>query len=141
MKDLMPWEECENKFIRKVSVDPGKIKSIVEMAKERLEFVHSLKAAEKNTSFIFDDYYEIIKELLVALMLKEGKRAKNHQCLFTFFARKYGYDAEVNIIQQMSYLRNRLDYYGEKVEYNYFKENYKSFEEIIELLIKLIKEK
>ena len=33
MNDLMSWQECEQKFIRKVSVDPAKINSIVEMAK------------------------------------------------------------------------------------------------------------
>lgn len=32
MNDLMSWKECEDKFIREVSVDPSKIESIVEMA-------------------------------------------------------------------------------------------------------------
>ncbi|MBI2669307.1 hypothetical protein HYX14_05695 [Candidatus Woesearchaeota archaeon] len=139
MNELMSWPECEEKFIRRVSVDTEKINSIIEMALERLDFVKSLKADEKNVSFIFDNYYEIIKELLVALMLKQGMRSKNHQCLFTFFNKKYGHDAEVNVIQQMSYLRNRLEYYGERVAYDYHKENYKSFEAIIQLLLKLLK--
>ncbi len=135
----MDWKECEQNFIRKVSQDPEKIKSIIIMANQRLDFVKSVKVTEKNVSFIFDDYYEIIKELLIALMLKAGMRSKNHQCLFTFFSAKFGYEAEVNTIQQMSFLRNRLDYYGEAIEYHYFQENYKSFEEIIKLLFKLLK--
>lgn len=139
MNELMPWSECEKQFIRKVSVDTEKISSIIELALERWDFVKNLKANEKNVSFIFDNYYEIIKELLVALMLKQGMRSKNHQCLFTFFNKKYGYDAEINMIQQMSYLRNRLEYYGERVGYNYYKENYKSFERIIQLILKLLK--
>ena len=134
----MSWQECEEKFIRKVSVDNEKIKSMIEMAKSRWKFVKSIKASEENVSFIFDDYYEIVKELLIALMLKKGLRSRNHQCLFTFFSKEYGYDAEVNVIKQMSFLRNRLGYYGEKVDYDYFKENHKSFEEIIKLLLGLL---
>lgn len=139
MMDLMSWEECENSFIRKSSVDLEKVASIMDTAGERLEFTRSLAVTKKNVSFIFEQYYEIIKELLVALMLKSGLRSKNHQCLFTFFAKEYPFEAEVRVMLQMSYLRNRLDYYGERVEHAYFIENYKSFEEIIALLIKLIK--
>lgn len=135
----MLWEECRAKFIRTVSSDPAKINSIVVMAQERWDFVHTLKVTEKNVSFIFDDYYEIIKELLVALMLRKGLRSGNHQCLFTFFSREYPEkEAEVNLISQMSFLRNRLDYYGERVNDRYFRENYKSFEEIIRWLLKQI---
>ena len=139
MSNLIHWEECTAKFIRKSSFDPEKYKSIIETAEERMEFINSLKVNEKNISFIFENYYEVIKELLVAFMLKEGMRSKNHQCLFTFFLRKNPvYEAEVNLISQMSYLRNRLDYYGERVDYHYFIENNKSFEKIIKLLFKLL---
>lgn len=138
MNELMTWEECKSKFIRNVAVDPEKISSLVEMAKRRLKFVKSIKTTKENVSFVFDDYYEIIKELLIALMLGKGMRSRNHQCLFTFFAREFNYDAEVNMIKQMNFLRNRLDYYGEPVEHAYFQENYKSFENIIGLLLKLI---
>ncbi len=140
MKDLMNWEECTREYLREVSVDIEKIDSIVELAKERLDFVRSISLTEKNVSFLFDDYYETIKELLVALLLKNGLRSSNHQCLFSFFARKYlTYEAEIRVIQQMNFLRNRLNYYGERVSYAYYKENYKSFERIIELLLGLLK--
>lgn len=136
----MPWNECEKSFIRKVDLDPEKIRSIVGAANDRLEFIHSLPVNEKNVSFIFENYYEVIKELLIALLLKDKLRSSNHQCLFTYFSRKFPkYESELNIITQMSYLRNRLNYYGEKVEYNYFKQNHKDFELIIKLLLGLLK--
>lgn len=136
----MSWEECTREYLREVSVDTEKIDSIVELACERLDFVRSISVTEKNVSFLFDDYYEIVKELLVALLLKNGRRSSNHQCLFSFFARKYStYEAEIRVIQQMNFLRNRLNYYGERVSYAYYKENYKSFERIIVLLLGLLK--
>ena len=135
----MSWQECESKYIRKVSPDPERRRSIKELAIKRWNFIKTISVNDDNISFIFDDYYEVIKELLVALMLQHGMRSKNHQCLFTFFAREYNYEAEVNVIKQMSFLRNRLEYYGEAVNPNYFKQNSKNFEAIIKLLIKQIK--
>jgi len=135
----MPWKECEQKFIRKVTVDLVKVSSIKEMAFKRWEFIKSVTTTEKNVSFVFEGYYEVIKELLVALLLQSGFRSQNHQCLITFLSKEHGYDAEVNIIKQMNFLRNRLNYYGEAVELAYFQENYKSFEKIITLVRSLLK--
>lgn len=139
MNDLIPWTECQKDFIRKVSPDPEKVAALVEAALARRDFLKSILVNEKNASFIIEGYYEIIKELLVALLLQQGMRSQNHQCLFSFFAKEYGYDAEVNLIQHLNHLRNRLDYYGELIDYTYFQENYKSFERAIKLLLGLIK--
>lgn len=140
MMDLMDWTECKDKFIRAVEIDEERITSIVETILSRMKFIESIKPANENASFIFENYYEVIKELLVALLLKKGMRSKNHQCLFTFFNKEYGYDAEVNLMLQMSYLRNRLDYYGEKINYEYLQQNKKQFMKIINLLKQLIEE-
>ncbi len=131
MNELMPWEECQRKFIRKVTIDPEKIKSLIETAKAREKFVNSLTITKNNVSFVFENYYEVIKELLIALLLSQGMRSQNHQCLFTFFSKEYHYDAEVVVIKQMGYLRNRLEYYGEPIEFSYYEENNKKFKEII----------
>ncbi len=137
---LMDWEECSRKYLRQVRVDNDKINSVVAVARKRFDFVKGLAATNDSVSFVFEGYYEVIKELLLAIMLKRGLRSSNHQCLFSFFSREYpSYMREVHIIQQMSFLRNRLDYYGEAVELGYYKENYKSFERIIELLLGLLK--
>lgn len=134
----MTLEQC-TEFLKKVEVDDPKVRSLVNMAKKRNDFIKSIIVTKENVSFIFDGYYEVVKELLVAILLKDGWKSQNHQCLFTYFYKNYGYDAEVNIIKLMSYLRNRLDYYGEAVEYDYFMKNYKSFDKIINLLLGLIK--
>ena len=33
MNELMPWDTCKREFIRKVTVDSEKIKSLIETAK------------------------------------------------------------------------------------------------------------
>ena len=139
MIDIMNWEMCEEKFIRLVEKDQEKIKSIIEMAIGRLLFIKTRTVNESRVSFIVEGYYEVIKELLVALLLKNGLKSSNHQCLISYFYKEHPeYEYEANLIAQMSYLRNRLNYYGEKIDLGFYNKNKKEFHKIINLLKKLI---
>ncbi|MBI2629813.1 hypothetical protein HYW76_01805 [Candidatus Pacearchaeota archaeon] len=137
--DIMGWGECEKKFIRKVEIDEERIKSIVKKAMDRLKRARNTKINLESVSFIVEDYYEVIKELLVAYMLKYGMRSKNHQCLISFFYKNNkDYEQETIIISQMSFFRNRLDYYGEDIPMEFYSKNKDDFERIINLILKLI---
>ena len=138
MLNLMDWRECREKFIKHVEVDQERIKSIVKIALLRLERARNIKV--KSVSLIVEDYYEVIKELLTAYLLKNGLRSRNHQCLITYFYREnFDYEREAHIISQMSFFRNRLDYYGEEIPEEFYKKNKEDFEKIIKILINLIK--
>ena len=131
----MDWEKCEKIFIRKVEIDNHRISSIVSKAQGRKKFIEQFEVTEDNVSFIIEGYYEIIKELLVAYLLKNGLRSKNHQCLITYFYRKNPtHESEIKLITQMSYYRNRLNYYGESIPTNFY---YKHKDEILKI-VKLI---
>ena len=142
-KDLtfMEWSKCEKEFIRHVEVDKEKIRSILKLVEARVNFIKSLVANEKNASFVVENYYEAIKELLVALLLKNGLKSTNHQCLITYFYKNYlSYEYEANVILHMSYVRNRLEYYGEPIDFEFYNKYKEDFTKIIELIITLIKE-
>ena len=38
---------------------------------------------------LVSEYYEVIKELLIALLLKQGLKSYNHECLISFFKKEY----------------------------------------------------
>lgn len=138
MINVMDWNLCKNKFVRKVEVDEEQIKSIIETADKRREFIKSNKVTNDNVSFIVENYYEIIKELLVALLLKNGLKSRNHQCLISYFYKEYpNYEFEVSLIYQLSYLRNRLNYYGEKIDFEFYNKNKEEFDKVIDLIKKL----
>lgn len=140
MTNIMDWELCESKFVRTIEKDEEKIASIIEAADKRLAFIKSNKATSENVSFIVEGYYEIIKELLVALLLKNGLKSSNHQCLIPFFYKEYpDYEFEANLISQMSYFRNRLNHYGEGIEFDFYDKNKEEFDKIIDLMKELIK--
>ncbi len=136
----MDWSLCDRNFIKRVEVDKERVSSIVKMALKRLERARSTKVTKDNVSFVVEDYYEVIKELLVAFMLKNGFRSKNHQCLISYFYKEKKLEREAILIAQMSFYRNRLNYYGDSIPLVFHEENKKEFEEIIKILKGIIKE-
>lgn len=142
MTDIMDWNLCKREFLKEVETDPAKINSIIKTAESRLEMIKSLEANMKNCSFVVEGYYEVIKELLVALLLSRGLRAKNHQCLISYFYKNYPrHEAEAHLIAQMSYFRNRLDYYGELISIDFYEKNKADFNKIIAIIRSLINTK
>lgn len=138
--DIMPWEQCKKEFIRKVEPDKERVNSIKTKALLRLERARRTEKKPEMISLIFEDYYEVIKELLVAYMLKEGLRSSNHQCLISHFYKKNPeYETEAFLISQMSFFRNRLNYYGESVPIEFYDKNKEEFERIINLILDLIR--
>ncbi|MEI7718379.1 MAG: hypothetical protein WCI72_00810 [archaeon] len=134
--EIMNWTLCERDFIKIVDADLEKIKSLKKKAEKRL--VRARKELN-DVDFATEDYYEVIKELLTAYMLKFGMRSKNHQCLISYFLKENpSLDKEAYLIQQMSFFRNRLDYYGEDVPKEFLDSNKEDFEKIIKLLFELI---
>lgn len=127
--NLMNWNECKKKHVRKVSVDEFQIKSLKNKAIKRLKRARN----SKDIDFVVEDYYEVIKELLVCLMLSHGLRSKNHQCLISFFYKITKNEADSLLISQMSYFRNRLVYYGENIPKTFLDRN--QFEKIIKNLL------
>ena len=122
--NLMEWKKCEREFIREVEADQPRVTSIIKQARNRLRMVQKIDFSEETISFIVENYYEVIKELLVAYLLKRGLRSKNHQCLFSYFYKEHPeYETEVMMISQMSYFRNRLEYYGESVPLTFYEKN------------------
>ena len=139
MKKIMDWNQCLEDHIKKVKPDNEKINSIIKMCSIRLKVLKQIKIDEETASVIASDYYEIIKELLTALLLKNGLKSDNHECLISFFKQKFPeYEYEANIIHQLKNIRNRVSYDGVFVKKGYIDINKLEFEHIIKLLKKLL---
>jgi uncharacterized protein (UPF0332 family) len=135
----MDWNRCVRQFIRTVEVDEEKIASLKETASSRLKYINSVPVTSDNVSFIVEGFYEVIKELLTALLLSKGLRSRNHQCLISYFYHSFPeYEAEVYLVSQMNYLRNRLNYYGNSIEFEFYEKNKDEFMVIIKIIQKLI---
>ena len=137
--DLIPWYVCESQHIRKIERDPAKITSLIKTAHTRLKYLKGQKVAVENVSFIIEGYYEVMKELLSALLLSQGMRSSNHQCLISFFAKNYpAHEAEAHFISRLSFLRNRLNYYGENIDFTFYLQHTEDIDKVIKLLTSLL---
>jgi uncharacterized protein (UPF0332 family) len=141
MKEIMPWETCRSEHIKTVQPDRERINSIIKMCRVRLRVTEEVKLDDQTASIIATDYYEIIKELLTALLLKHGLKSDNHECLIAFFKNRYPqYEYETSAIHQLKDVRNRVSYEGIFVQKSYIEMNRLEFRHIIELLEKLLSE-
>jgi len=119
MKEIMNWQQCLEDHIKKVNPDNEKIKSIIRMCDIRLKILKQIRIDKETASVIASDYYEVIKELLTALLLKNHLKSDNHECLISFFKQNFlEYEYEANIIHQLKDIRNRVSYDGVFVKKN-----------------------
>lgn len=131
----MRWDVCSREHIKNVEPDTEKIESIKKMCKVRLKVTKNMEIDSETASIAATDYYEVIKELLVAILLKDGLKSDNHECLISYFKRKYPqHEYESKIIHQLKDVRNRVSYDGVFVKKDYIDTNKLEFEHIIQLL-------
>lgn len=142
MKELTGWKKCLEKSVKKVEIDQEMALSIFKMCLVRERVISMIQRDQETISPVTEDYYEIIKELLVCLILLHGMKSKDHECLIAFFKEHYPeHEVEVAIIHELKKVRNRIDYEGFFVPESYLKMNELEFKHIIALLRKKIEQK
>ena|SRR3989344_156050 len=127
-----------------IKITPNKemAKSILKMAaliEERIK----LEDKENMTSLIISDYYEIIKELITAILLLDGYKTLSHKDLIDYLKEKYleFSQNEISVLHKIRTLRNRIVYEGFLIESHYLNRNEDLFKLVIEKLKKIIKGK
>ena len=84
------------------------------MVEVRLKAV-ALMNAEEFTTLIIEGYYEVIKELLTALLAAEGYKTLSHTTLIDFLRSNHKNEfteLEIITIDELRKLRNRITYEG-----------------------------
>lgn len=117
--------------IFRISRDKERGKSLLVMSKERLEII---KLIPKDKTYkIIEDYYEIIKELLTAVMYIEGYKTLSHKNLINYFKDKHKDldEIEIQLVDLLRKHRNGIVYYGKKINKEFLINNEDKIIEII----------
>lgn len=125
--------------IFRITKDKGRAEDLFNMAKERLEII---KILPKDKVYkIVEEYYEIIKELLTALMYIDGYKTLSHKKLIDYFSSNYDdlTNLQIKIIDSLRKFRNDIVYYGKRISKDFLLNNRDEIEIIIESLIRLVK--
>ena len=119
----------------KITQNKEKGKSILEIVsllEERIKIQNKTKMA----SLIISDYYEVIKELITAVLLVDGYKTLSHKDLIEYIKEKYKdfSQQEIFVLDNLRILRNRVAYEGYKIDISYLTKNESLFKEIIKKL-------
>jgi len=126
----------------KITPDKEKARNILKMVsliKERIK----KQERDKMAALIIADYYEIIKELITAILLIDGYKTLSHKDLIDYIKEKYKEFSihEISVLDDLRALRNRIAYEGFFIEPSYLERNEPLFKEIIRKLENLIEKK
>lgn len=127
--------------IFRIRRDKARAKDLLKMAKERLKL---LKLIPRDKTFkIIEEYYEIIKELLTAIMYLDGYKTLSHVRLIEYFSSKYDYlnRKEIELIDTLRKFRISIVYYGRKISEEFLLNNEEEIRKIIKILLKVVKMK
>jgi len=135
---MREWEEVKEE-IREVMTDSEMAKSLLKMMEIREKSIKRLEVVP----LIVESYYEVIKEGLTALMCLEGMKTVSHETLVIYLNKFYKEfdDYEINFIDELRKLRNKINYQGVFVGEDYLKRNELEIKNIINKLKKIIKGK
>ena len=125
--------------IFRVSRNEIRANALKEMALERFDDIRN----EKKPYKIVEEYYEIIKELITALMYTGGLKTLSHKALIYYLEKNYEEftKQEIILIDELRKLRNDIAYYGKKVSEDFLINNESLMKVIIKKLIKILNNK
>jgi len=116
---------------------------IINLVKHKQEFWKKvMNTAENYPTILIEAHYELIKELLTALLNKDGFKSETHDCLFYFAEEKYkDLELDFNFLHDLRTTRNEIDYRGTKVPKDAWKELKLKIDLTINHLLNYLKEK
>ncbi|MEK6853586.1 MAG: hypothetical protein AABX64_02790 [Nanoarchaeota archaeon] len=126
----------------KVTPDKEKAASILRMADTTLQMIPTIDA-EKFTSNVIKEYYEVIRELTTIIVLLDGYKTQGemaHKELLEYLSshHKDFSEQEVRFMEELRITRNKIAYDGFFVPFSYFQRNKSLLLKIITALKKKI---
>ena len=91
-------------------------------------------------SLIVEGYYEVLKELMTALLAVDGLKTTSHECLIAYVERYCAEvsGAEVHLLDQLRRMRNDISYRGVMVDPEYLERNRDRIRELIGMLRRIV---
>lgn len=124
--------------IFKITKDPERAKDLLIMAKERLNLI---KIIPKEVTYkIIEEYYEIIVELITAIMYSEGYKTLDHKSLIEFISKDLE-ESETQLIDILRKNRHGIVYYGKKINKEFLINNEGEIKKLINKLILILNKK
>ena len=133
----LPSTEVSDGFFR-ISPDKARAEDLFTLAKERLELVKIFPNSRPH--LIIEAYYEIIKELLTAIMYIDGYKTLSHVQLIDYFSDNYEGEWR-GLINELRKHRINIVYNGKRISGEFLVNHEDRINEMIIQLLKLVEGK
>ena len=113
----MDLDDCYQKgHIKKVRINEGLIKSLIEIADINEKTVKNADINEENISSYVSLSYDSLREILEAICISKGYKVLSHICLGELLKKLIsGFD--YTEFDRIRYIRNGINYYGIQVDF------------------------
>lgn len=120
---MLPWDETSDK-VTKIRPDNEKAKALQKMI-ELHEKRAKLTPLPDMGTLLIEEYYEIVKELITAIMSCDGWKTVSHELLIGYLAEFYPEcnTLEIALIDQLRQMRNDIAYRGVMINPEYLERN------------------
>ena len=131
---MQEWDGLSDQ-VSKITPDKEKAKALLQVVALREKNLGTMKPEEFST-LIVEGYYEIIKELITAIMSIDGWKTVSHELLIGYIAKFYKEfsQPEVHIMDQLRKTRHDITYRGMQIKQDYLTRNKEAILQIIEKL-------
>jgi uncharacterized protein YutE (UPF0331/DUF86 family) len=128
----------KNDLVRRKDIDKFEAEALIEKAENRIDFIKSNDIKEKNSSFIFEEIYECLREAFQSLMSLRGYKPYSHEAIVAFLKKFVDFEErDISVFDQYRILRNKAMYRAEKISSEKCKESLKF---LLQLFPKIKKE-
>mgnify|MGYP007077390954 CR=1 FL=1 len=132
MNKQATWNDCLYSSAAEIIVpDIAKAKSLIKVAKGRVDFIENIEIIQKSANYIFENYYSSVLELLHAKLLIDGLKVANHICIAYYLRDNLNESKLFRQFDNCRYKRNSLIYYGRMMDFNTAKEAIYSSKKLI----------
>ena len=124
-----------------ITPDRERASDLFVMSKER---VSMLKLIPKNMTYrIVEEYYEIIKELLTAVMYIDGYKTLSHVELIGYFSShcKDLDEQQIRLVDDIRKQRHGIVYYGKKIRKEFLINHEEEIAKIIKILMAVVEKR
>ena len=137
---MMDFEEfLREGLVRMQGKDAARAKNLIAETKNRKRFLESISKMKDNATYIVENVYDIIRELIEAKMSMDGYKSYSHEATVAYLTRLGFHESEVVFIDELRKIRNRIKYYGKSIDFDYALSVLQFLGKIHEKLMRLVK--
>lgn len=130
--------------IVKITPNKEKAKSLLKMVETTLAMIKDINA-DKFSSNVIKEYYEVLRELMTSLLLLDGYKTMGegaHKSLIEYINKNYDFTGyEISLLDDLRILRNKIAYDGFFVKKDYLDRKKKDILKIISVFKEIIKKR